>query len=198
MKYLKKIFIYYLMLTSGGLITMCSFPSVENSELKPTNLRCEYLKNPQSINNAAPSLSWVLPLSKKTPSQQAYQILVSTSPEKLKAHDDDLWDSGKTSGGQSQHIKYMGKMLKSGQQVYWKARIWNQDDQASEWSGINSWGIGKLNEEDWQAKWIAKAEDKNPDSQETDPAPYFRKDIKLNKSIKSARVYVSGLGYYEL
>ena len=33
---------------------------------------------------------------------------------------------------------------------------------------------------------------------EDDPAPLFRKEFLIQKKIRRARVYVSGLGYYEL
>jgi len=177
---------------------MCSFSASNNDEFKPLDLRCEYVKNPLAVNSTAPFLSWVLPLSEKMQSQQAYQILVSGTEKALKNDNGDLWDSGKVQSGRSQHLKYMGKELKSEQQVYWKVRIWNQDNKPSEWSEINRWSIGLLNKKDWKAQWIGKGEDENPDSPHTDPAPYLRKQFKINKKVKFARVYVSGLGYYEL
>ena len=117
MRYLKKTFIYFLMLISGGLLLMCSFSASKNDEFKPLDLRCEYVKNPLAVNSTAPFLSWVLPLSEKMQSQQAYQILVSGTEKALKNDNGDLWDSGKVQSGRSQHLKYMGKELKSEQQV---------------------------------------------------------------------------------
>ena len=99
-----------------------------------------------------------------------------------------LWDSGKIGSGQSQHVKYEGLALYSRQAAYWKVRVWDQDNKLSEWSVNNRWQVGLLNKEDWDAKWIAISEDRTPDSPETGPAPYFRKEFKLNKPIKSATV----------
>ena len=61
--------------------------------------------------------------------------------------------------------------------------------------------IAFLNPADWQAKWIQhKSTASIPESQAFDdhPAPLFRKEFVLAKKIARARIYVSGLGYYEL
>ena len=198
MLFIKKLFTSLLLFSSVGIMLMCSLPTAKDSADKPLNLRCEYVKNPLAVNSTAPFLSWEIPLSEKMQSQSAYQILVSATEKDLNADKGDLWDSGKVLSGQSRHIKYSGKTLKSGQQVYWKVRIWNQDSLPSSWSKVNSWSVGLINKLDWQARWIGKGEDPNPDSPQTEPAPYLRKKFKVYKKIRSARVYVSGLGYYEL
>src|SRR5690606_6999484 len=54
--------------------------------------------------------------------------------------------------------------------------------------------MGMLDVQDWTAKWIHDAKDKD-----FGPAPLFRKTFEAsNKKIKYARAYISGLGYYEL
>ncbi len=181
-----------------GLMIGCTFTPTKEKNLMPLNLRCNQVENPLAINSITPLLSWELPSFEKTQKQEAYQILVSSSKKDLDKNIGTLWDSGKINGNQSQHIEYGGKQLQSKQQAYWKVRIWNQNNQSSEWSKINEWQIGLLSPEDWKASWIAISEDKNPDSPETNPAPYFRKEFKISKPIKSAKVYVSGLGYYDL
>lgn len=198
MKNFKLTFVILLLTIVGDLIVTCSIPSNNKETFRPFNLRCEYVKNPLSINTLTPSLSWDIPLSEKIRSQQAYQILVSQTKERLNRNEGDLWNSGVVLSAQCQHIQYAGKPLKSGQQAFWKVRIRNQDNTFSKWSAINSYGIGLLSKTDWQARWIGAGEDRHPDSPQTNAAPYLRKKFRLNKEIKSARVYISGLGYYEL
>lgn len=195
---MRKIISYFLFCFLWGFMTSCSLITAGEKELIPINLRCEYVKNPLAINNITPRLSWNLPSSEKLLRQQAYQVLVSSSAQNLSDNIGDFWDSGKINSNRSQHIKYDGKVLQSKQKVFWKVRVWNQNNEPSEWSEVNRWGIGLLKKEDWEAKWIGFSEDEYPDSPETNPAPYFRKEFKLIKPVKSARVYVSGLGYYEL
>jgi alpha-L-rhamnosidase len=57
--------------------------------------------------------------------------------------------------------------------------------------------MGLLHPADWQAGWIAP---RRVDGGETGvpPAPLLRRRLTLDKPVASARVYVSGLGYYEL
>ncbi len=61
--------------------------------------------------------------------------------------------------------------------------------------------MGLLAPADWRAAWITRQRAKPLSEQqmfEDDPAPLFRKEFQLDKKIARARVYVSGLGYYEL
>ena len=56
--------------------------------------------------------------------------------------------------------------------------------------------MGKLKPDDWQASWISSEKDETP-LNEVKPAPYFRKEFKINNKVKKARLYISGLGYYK-
>jgi len=165
--------------------------------IQPGNLRCEYLINPLGIDTPAPRLSWNLSTDKQNQKQQAYQILASESKKNLNSDKGDLWDTGKIISDQCLHIPYEGKDLASRMKIYWKVRVWDQEDLPSEWSSIAEWEMSFLDKSDWKASWVGIGEDKKPDSPETDPAPYFRKEFNLKEEIKSARAYVTGLGYYE-
>ena len=53
---------------------------------------------------------------------------------------------------------------------------------------------------DWQAQWIGddrKQFEKPEDFYNDDPMPLFRKTFDATKKVASARLYISGLGYYE-
>ena len=79
-------------------------------------LRCEYLKDPLGIDTSQPRLSWVLEANQRSARDQrqsAYQILVASSRQKLKAGDGDLWDSGKVGSEQSVQVRYAGRPLGS-------------------------------------------------------------------------------------
>jgi alpha-L-rhamnosidase len=57
-----------------------------------------------------------------------------------------------------------------------------------------------LKESDWQAKWIgdgSKQFERDEDFYQNDPMPLFKKEINAERAISSARLYISGLGYYE-
>ncbi|HWS01123.1 MAG TPA: family 78 glycoside hydrolase catalytic domain, partial [Prolixibacteraceae bacterium] len=203
------------------------------------NLRCEYLVNPLGVEAKAPRLSWVIKSERRGDLQTAYQLLVSSSNEKLTRDQGDIWDSGKIGSAQSIQVSYEGKPLLAGTRYYWKVRIWDVDGKPSKWSKPAFWSTGLLAREDWQdARWIAfkpadqwKLEWKQHKEAELkglppmqwpntswpwftgkdstiftlyemvhpkyDPSPLFRKEFQLNKKVRSATLYVCGLGYYE-
>ena len=131
------------------------------------NLRCEYLENPRGIDVTAPRLSWVTESEGRGWKQSAYRVLVASSEDRLARDEGDLWDSGKVESDRSTHVEYAGRPLASRTQCYWKARAWDSEDEASEWSSPAMWSMGLLKPEAWQdAEWIGW--DHVP---ETKPAP---------------------------
>ncbi len=164
--------------------------------LKTFNLKTEHKENPLGIDINSPVLSWQLKSDKNGNKQSAYQIMVASEPELLTDENPDIWDSGQVDSEQRSNIAYKGKKLKSAQRYYWQVRIWDENDQPSGWSNINWWEMGLLQSDDWKADWIGK-KDWN-DEPEPEPVPYFRKEFNLENKIEKARIFISGLGYYQL
>jgi len=129
--------------------------------LKPVDLRTEYRQNPLGIDETRPRLSWKLAASNPSARnlrQSAYRIVVSSTAELASAGKGDLWDTGKVASEQSVHIVYEGKPLSSGQPVWWRVMVWDQDGQPSPWSETARWSMGLLKPEDWKGKWIGRDE----------------------------------------
>ncbi len=152
--------------------------------------KCEYLINPLGIDVVQPRFSWILGSSQRGGMQTAYQILVTSSEEKLTNDIADKWDSKKVLSDQSVNVAYQGKTLVSGEKCYWKVRVWDKDDNPGSCSTPATFEMGLLHNDDWQGVWIG--------AKKNISAPLFRKEFKLTQEIKGARVYISGLGYYEL
>ena len=163
------------------------------ADIKPANLRCEWLVNPLGVDAARPRLSWMLESDQRNQTQSAYQILAASDEKALRANRGDLWDSGKVGSDESLHIEYSGPALKSGQRCFWKVRAWDQDGKVSAYSKPASWEMGLLNSSDWRGKWIARTTEKA-----YTPAPMLRKEFRLSGRVKGARAYICGLGYYDL
>jgi len=164
------------------------------------NLRCEYAVNPLGIDVIKPRLSWVIESDKRNQKQTAYRILVATSRENLESDNADLWDSDKVQSGQSINVPYDGKALKSSQRCFWKVKVWDNHDSESDWSEPAFFEMALLNPDDWDGIWINDGKsnpEKDEDFYNDDPAPLFRKQFEAAKKIKRARLYISGLGYYE-
>ena len=164
------------------------------------NLRCEYAVNPLGIDTAWPNLSWVIESDQRGYRQSAYRILVATSLEKLQRNDPDLWDSGKTESSRSINVTYAGSALKSGQRCFWKVKIWDNNDTESDYSAPAWWEMALLSSDHWQGIWIndgKAAPARDEDFYKDDPAPLFRKQFSVSNPVARARLYISGLGYYE-
>lgn len=169
-------------------------------DVRVEDLRCEYQTNPLGIDAPQPRLSWKLQSQQRGQKQTAYQILVATDEALLAEGRADLWDTGKVASDQSVHVVYAGKPLASRTCCYWKVRVWDKDDTACDFSKTSRWEMALLDEADWKARWIndGKANPRSDaDFYKEDPAPLFRKAFELPKAAKKARLYVTGLGYYE-
>jgi alpha-L-rhamnosidase len=174
-------------------------PSV-SAAIIPVELRCESRINPLGVDTAQPRLSWEIFSIERAQRQTAYRVLVASTKKILAAGQGDLWDSGKVASGETAGIVYAGQPLCSGQRCFWKVQVWDQDGQPSRWSEADWWEMGLLNSADWTGQWLNDGK-LNPtndaDFYQDDPAPLFRRELKLTKSVRRARLYVSGLGYYE-
>ena len=168
----------------------------------PEDLRCEYLEQPLAVEDAHPRLSWSLAATGPRQKQQAWAVRAASSLEKLKHNKPDLWDSGKTEGADTSQVGYVGKLLKTGQQVFWQVKVWDKDGAESEWSSPATWRTALNTSDDWVGTWIA-AEDNEPlhterNSPYLPPAKYFRKEFEIAKPVRRATAYLSALGNAEL
>ena len=164
----------------------------------PTDLQCEYLSDPLGIDVILPRLSWKLSPNGSFSKQKAYQILVADNPDDLENNTGNLWDTKKVESDQSTQLKYKGKPLKSRQKVFWKLRVWDQDNKISDWSKVAVWEMALLQQSDWKAKWIGAGEQEEIKYKQKNPTSYFRKEFTVNNDIQNARAYISAIGYYEL
>jgi len=180
-----------------------------SGKITPATLQCEYMDNPTVVGAISPRLSWIneaTSVNDRGVTQQAYRIVVSTSKEKLLKEDYDAWDSGKRISSESYLIDYKGAQLQSGKDYWWRVMVWDNEGKASAWSSPAYWGMGLLNANDWQAKWIGvpwqgeaprKVLSPTQYDQRVYSAPLLRKAFKLKGNIVSAKAFVTGLGYFE-
>ncbi len=164
------------------------------SKLEPLDLRCEYRINPLGIDNTTPRFSWKMQdvENSRGQKQTAYQIIVASNLKDLNSNTGDLWNSEKQVSRQSVNNLYNGVALTSGQQCYWKVRVWDAEGTASQWSDNAYFTIGLLNADDWKGEWIQKADQSKMDHN------WYRKNFTLEQMPNSGMVYVASLGYHEL
>lgn len=181
------------------LFALFSFTVQASSEIRTKKLRTEMRVNPIGIDTQDPSFMWQIESDKSDVNQIAYQIIVAESVKDLKDKKNLVWNSDKKLSDNSLFIPYQGKPLEPRKTYYWKVKVWTNKGE-SPWSEVNSWTMA-LNNNDWQAKWIGLDKSINKgDRLEGDTrlaARYLRKEFNLPSEITKAKVYVTGLGFYE-
>jgi alpha-L-rhamnosidase len=168
--------------------------------MEPYGLTCEYLDNPVGIDIAKPLLGWKLSCDERNQYQTAYELIVALSEKELGEGKNLVWKSGKVASGQCFNIPYNGKRLRSFTRYYWKVNVYDRDGKATGWSPAAYWETAMLSPSDWKARWIGDgsvAPRNETDFYKDDPAPLFRKVFNIKKDIAQARLYITGLGYYE-
>lgn len=120
----------------------------------PVHLRCEYLENPLGIDAASPHLSWRSDDTGRNWKQSAYEILIASTADGLRAGNADVWESGRVASEESVGIVYRGPALDSRKRYYWKVRVWDAAGQVSESDELAWWEMGLLKAADRKAKWI--------------------------------------------
>lgn len=176
--------------------------------------RCEYRENPLAVQTLTPRFSWQTCSVERGFTQTAYELIVADNAGDAAHGRGNLWRE-KRRADVSLHIPYAGKPLEAGKTYYWRVRVYDAKGKPSPWSVTQTFSIGLLDRADWDgAEWIALEE--LPESLRIVPGqefnklkigdrktglnrlPQFRKEITLEKPVKRALVYVSGLGQFEM
>ncbi len=189
------------------------------NDLSVYNLKCEQADNPLGVETLVPRFSWQIRSERRNFVQSKYEILVADNPDDLSRNKGSIWDSGKVESDRSILVPFGGKGLKSGATYYWKVRIFDGEGNASAWSAVESFSMGLLSEKDWAgAAWISLDGDREDEivtpglhgSGEVDKRydrskrlgmyrlPQFRKEFAVDKPVRRAIAYVSGLGHFDM
>ena len=153
---------------------------------------CNHQENPLGLDRT-PRFGWKMRSDTRGDAQTAYRITVSTDARRAQAGQGDVWDSGQTAGDGNVSVAYAGPPLQPRTRYYWCVTAWNRAGEAAV-SRPAFFETGKLNEA-WRARWIT-APFLKMDKTDTG-APYLRRTFPLRGEVRSARLYICGLGYHE-
>ena len=112
----------------------------------PSDLTIEYIRDPRftKIIDNKPEFSWVVP--KEAVIQKAYQILVSSSKDKIDMNIGDVWNSGVIRSNKSTDVELDSEPLQPNKKYFWKVRIFDQDNRLSEYSDVQQFETGTSSE----------------------------------------------------
>ena len=181
------------------LFVFISFSGLAADPLVPVSLSCEYRSNPLGIDTKNPRFSWYFSNHVKNATQAAYEIVVSDHLEDVEQEKGSAWSTGKITSSNSVNVTYEGTPLKPCTRYFWRVKIYDQSE-SSAWSEVAWFETAMLDPSDWKATWIDDAKpqpDQDIDYYKPEGMPLFRKTFSAGKPIASARLYISGLGYYE-
>jgi alpha-L-rhamnosidase len=184
----------------GNTAVSLAINPTTSSQIQPTKLTCEYIANPLGIDVKTPRLSWNFTATERNQIQSAYELIVSDNLKDMGQGKGNMWQTGKVNTAQNLHIQYIGSELLPFTKYYWRVKAYDKKDIASTWSNIATFETAAFQASDWQAQWISdgsKQFERDEDFYQNDPMPLFKKQFKSAKTIASARLYISGLGYYE-
>ncbi|MBR1514314.1 MAG: family 78 glycoside hydrolase catalytic domain [Bacteroidales bacterium] len=186
--------ITFIILAFIGL-TSCG----NNLNVSIVNPTVEQQDGSRALATSQPRFSWQYETTENNVVQQDYRIIVASTEENAQNGIGDFWDSKTVASSQMLYVPYAGKPLQSRDKAYWKviATVSNGKTKTKVESGINSFEISLLNQDDWQAKWIGhEFEDDVLVGHTRIAARYLRKEFALRNDIAEARLYVSGQGVY--
>ncbi len=163
--------------------------------LEVRHLKTNYHQNPVGIDADDLRFFWILESNTNNTMQTSYHLQVSRDPE----FQDDrqmTWDTDMVYSDQSIQLPYGGKPLESRTRYYWRVRSQDNHGNDSGWSETAFFETGLLNASEWTAHWIHPPFEEDPASSQ--PVTQFRSEFKSNKEIRSARLYASAHGLYEM
>ncbi|MGB8491667.1 MAG: family 78 glycoside hydrolase catalytic domain [Bacteroidales bacterium] len=181
---MKSLCLSFLLILMGGTLF--------SQDLSVYDLTCEHRKDPVGVDVQQPRLSWKIKCPGTDIMQSAYSLRVAT--DKRFGSSKVVWESGKTISDESVLVPFGGSGLEPGERYYWQVKVWDNKGRQSGWSETAFWETGLMSPAGWKAKWIELESDTNRYS----PSPHFRKEFSITRPVRSARVYVTSHGFYEL
>lgn len=155
------------------------------------DLRSEHLDRPIGLDNPVPRLSWRMEDGRQGAVQTSWRIVVDEDSLNVVNGCGRMWDSGKNDS-RNLLVAYAGKKLQPFTRYYWKV-ICSDMEYKETASPVSYFETGMMGMQHWQGAWIGDGKDIH-----YGPAPYFRKEFKTGKKVKSARAYIAAAGLYEL
>ncbi|CAM3803864.1 alpha-L-rhamnosidase [Cohnella lubricantis] len=163
------------------------------ADLLVKKLTCEYRQHWLGTDVRKPRFSWHIQSDRRGTLQTAYRLQVAVGETGFR---DLVWDSGEVRSEQSMHVEYGGAPLQSRTRYEYRVKVRDNFGRESDWSETDWYETALLTAEEWIAKWITPSADIIDPQDEA--AFLLRKTFVLRGPVRSARIYASAAGVYEI
>jgi len=154
--------------------------------LTVAGLRAEGLVDPLGIETRNPELSW-----RPSAGQTAWRIRAAATEAALETGP-YRWDSGHVEESRCHHHPYGGTPLASRELVFWQVMVWGKTGEPSAWSAPARFEAGLLDARDWRPSvWVGFP------GAWSGAARYYQARFTAPETVKTSRLYLSGLGWFE-
>lgn len=117
-------------------------------DMKISRILTEYQERPLGLDVECPRFSWLLEAEEKNVMQTAYRVCVHT-------REDEVWDSGRVGGANSQGIEYAGEPLKPCTEYLVDVTVWDNHGHVTSGSTCFETGFLDPSIDAWEgARWI--------------------------------------------
>lgn len=160
--------------------------------MKITNFTVLNAADPIGIGRL-PYFSWKLESSQDNTLQESYSLAVKDMVGET------VMDTGTVKGRKNAFIPYDGKPLESS--TKYTVIVTVKDNHGNVSSAETSFETGLLESGDWTARWITPAAKRKKNKKgfgKQQSSELFRQSIRIEKEIKSARLYATCHGIYEM
>ncbi len=182
--------------------------------LQISKIFCDFPESTFSSENQMPRFSWIVSANQRGLVQKAYQIDVASKVENIDKEDIGSWSSGKVLSDETLNIPFAGKSDVCMGSFFYRITVW--DNRGHSASKTGNYFAKRPENGKWRAKWIgsgeghdqlppkgfysgAKGEGKSGDSIHHDGRSLLlRHTFQIKGKVRSAKVFVTGLGLYEL
>ena len=108
----------------------------------PSGLMVEFIRDPAGVKimDLNPEFTWIVPQDAKR--QAAWEILVASTGKDLQDNSGNVWSSNKVMSPQSCEVEYGGTSLLPNTTYYWKVRVWDESDEPTRFSAVQSFTTG--------------------------------------------------------
>jgi alpha-L-rhamnosidase len=151
--------------------------------MKIVKLKTNHMVNPLGFDLGKPHLSYVVS-DTNAKRQTGARILVSADP----GFEEIVFDTGISASINSLDTE-IPIQLKPCTRYYWKVQVWTETGESTE-STVAWFETAKM-DQPWTGIFITPDMDK-------DIHPVFMKNVEVRKTVYSARMYICGLGLYEI